>query len=93
MSVINVWELYVKTATGKLALPEPVARFVEILQHAHEITSLALRDEDLAPLATLPLRHRDPFDRAIISQSIARGLVIVTPDEAMRGYPEVRSIW
>ena len=35
----------------------------------------------------------DPFDRGIIAQSIARNLVIVTPDDAVRAYPEVRSLW
>jgi len=36
--------------------------------------------------------HRDPFDRMLISQSIAHGLAIVTPDPAITQYP-VRVIW
>jgi PIN domain nuclease of toxin-antitoxin system len=93
MSAINVWELHVKTAIGKLALPEPVSRFVSLLQTEYDITSLALRDDDLEPLATLPMRHRDPFDRALIAQSISRKLLFVTPDPAIRAYPEVRTAW
>ena len=91
--MISVWELYVKSARGKLCLPDRVSIYVERIRREHDIAALALRYEDLVPLETLPLRHGDPFDRGIISQSIARRLVIVTPDGAVRAYPEVRSLW
>jgi len=40
----------------------------------------------------LPLLHRDPFDRLLVSQSIAEDLTIVTPDPAVQSYP-APSIW
>jgi PIN domain nuclease of toxin-antitoxin system len=40
----------------------------------------------------LPALHRDPFDRMLISQAIAGGLAIVTPDPLVSQYP-VRIIW
>src|SRR5262245_10094120 len=38
------------------------------------------------------LLHRDPFDRMLVSQAIAHGLTIVTPDPLIAQYP-VRTFW
>jgi PIN domain nuclease of toxin-antitoxin system len=37
-------------------------------------------------LRTLPLHHRDPFDRMIIAQAIVRGLPLISADEVFREY-------
>ena len=56
------------------------------------VTPLAF-DEDAALQALcLPALHRDPFDRMLISQAIASGLAIVTPDPLISQYP-VRVNW
>jgi len=41
---------------------------------------------------TLPKLHGDPFDRLIISQAITQGLVILSADGQLKGYP-VKVIW
>jgi len=41
----------------------------------------------------LPSHHKDPFDRQIISQALAEGIAIVTPDESPRLYEGVKVIW
>jgi PIN domain nuclease of toxin-antitoxin system len=38
-------------------------------------------------LLTLPLLHRDPFDRLLVAQAIAEDLVLVTRDPAVAAYP------
>ena len=43
--------------------------------------------EHVDEVAALPFHHRDPFDRMLVAQAIARGLTIVTPDPAVRAYP------
>ncbi len=35
----------------------------------------------------LPARHRDPFDRLLICQALAHGMVLATVDEMMKTYP------
>jgi PIN domain nuclease of toxin-antitoxin system len=40
----------------------------------------------------LPLLHRDPFDWMLISQALALGLAIVTPDPPIGQYP-LRIVW
>jgi PIN domain nuclease of toxin-antitoxin system len=35
---------------------------------------------------TLPLHHRDPFDRMLIAQAIEEGLTILTRDRSFKAY-------
>ncbi len=93
MSVVSTWELYIKSAVGKLVLPEPVPSFVARLRDAYKIQLIELAETDLIPLAELPLHQRDPFDRALIAQSIARGLVLVSPDMELRRYESAQVLW
>jgi PIN domain nuclease of toxin-antitoxin system len=43
-------------------------------------------------MTRLPLVHRDPFDRILISQALVHGMVLVTPDARIGRYP-VRTAW
>jgi len=43
-------------------------------------------------LPRLPEIHKDPFDRMLICQAIAHGLIIVTPDPMITQYP-LRTTW
>ncbi len=93
MSVVSTWELYVKQAVGKLPLPDPIPAFVARVRDAYDIELIELTETDLMPLADLPLHHRDPFDRALLAQSIARGFVLITPDSVMRRYETAQVLW
>jgi PIN domain nuclease of toxin-antitoxin system len=82
VSVINAWEMAIKTSMGKLESPHDVTAAVEhygfgvlpvLLPHA-----AAVRD--------LPLHHRDPFDRMLIAQARVEGLTLITTDPNMRRY-------
>ena len=46
----------------------------------------------ISVVANLPLHHRDPFDRSIISQAIVENLPIVGVDKAFDSYA-VRRLW
>ena len=37
-------------------------------------------------VARLPLLHRDPFDRLLVAQALAEGLVLVTHDDILTRY-------
>lgn len=43
-------------------------------------------------VAKLPGLHTDPFDRMLVSQALIGGLVLLTPDVAIRQYP-ARTLW
>ena len=53
------------------------------------IRSLSVDEGSVFQVATLPLLHRDPFDRLLIAQAIEHDLKFVTEDAAIRAYSMV----
>ncbi len=87
LSVVSVWEALVKYQIGKLPLPSPADEYIANRQIAHRIASLPLDVAGVSRLLTLPLHHRDPFDRMLICQALQHDLIIVTSDEHFSAYP------
>jgi len=54
------------------------------LRDGSRVTVLPIHAYHLKHLDTLPMFHKDPFDRILICQAIHEGLQLVTNDEAMR---------
>ena len=92
LSAVSGWEIAVKHGLRRLVLPVAPDRFVPEQREAHGIEALALDEESVLQVTRLPEHHRDPFDRMLICQAIAHGLVILTPDPLIVRYP-VRTIW
>ena len=82
LSAASVWELGLKIARGKLALPEDYAP--RLL--AHGFDELAVSIAHAARATTLPPLHGDPFDRLLIAQALEEGLMLVTSDQAILRY-------
>ena len=92
LSAVSVWEIALKYRDGKLSLPERPDHLIPVERQLRGITSLDFDEEAALQSLKLPPLHRDPFDRMLISQAIAHGLAIVTPDPSIGQYP-VRVIW
>lgn len=92
LSAVSAWEIALKHALGRLPLPEAPERFVPDQRRRHGIDALPLDEEAALHLARLPVLHRDPFDRMLVSQALAHGLVILGPDRLLGQYP-VRMTW
>jgi PIN domain nuclease of toxin-antitoxin system len=86
LSVISVWESLIKYQFGKLPLPQSPEEYLPEQRKRHLISSLPLDEGSVANLVTLPLIHRDPFDRMLICQAIEHSLTIVTVDDAICAY-------
>ena len=56
------------------------------------ITILPITVKHAAVLTTLPLHHRDPFDRLLIAQTMAEGMRIVSIDSVLDAYGVTR-LW
>jgi PIN domain nuclease of toxin-antitoxin system len=82
-SAVNVWEIEIKAAIGKLERPAPDAI---VAAHAQGYAELPLTARHAAALRGLPLHHADPFDRLLIAQAQAEGLTLVTRDRAFDRY-------
>jgi PIN domain nuclease of toxin-antitoxin system len=87
LSPVCAWEICVKYGLGKLPLPLPPDDYVPDLRRRLGIAALPLEETDALRLTKLPPLHRDPFDRMLVAQALARGLTLVTPDPAVRAYP------
>jgi PIN domain nuclease of toxin-antitoxin system len=87
LSVVSVWEALLKHQTGKLPLPGPADEYLRSRRERHLIAGLPLEEGSLSHVLTLPMHHRDPFDRILISQAIHHGLAIATVDDQFSKYP------
>jgi PIN domain nuclease of toxin-antitoxin system len=91
-SVASVWEVLAKVAIGKLLLPQPTGAYLTRKLETNGVRVLPVSLSHVLRIESLPLHHRDPFDRLLIAQSIEEGWPIVTADPWFQRYP-VEIIW
>lgn len=82
VSAVSGWEIGVKRAKGRLTAPDNLASMVEDGRFRH----LHLTFHHAERAAKLPMHHRDPFDRMLVAQAQAEGLVLVTRDARIHRY-------
>ena len=81
-SVVSFAEIGVKAGVGKLVVPADLDAHVATVG----IRVLGLSAAHGLAVATLPLHHRDPFDRLLVAQAREDGYTLVSADERMRAY-------
>jgi len=83
VSAISIAEIMIKQSIGKLAVDfEPTKTAIQTGFNLLDFTA-----QDATLLRSLPLHHKDPFDRMLIAQSINNGFPIVTNDNKFPAYP------
>jgi PIN domain nuclease of toxin-antitoxin system len=85
-SVASTWEIAIKVGIGKLPLPEPVNIYVASRMRRLGAKSLDIVFSHVCQVATLPLLHRDPFDRILLAQAQIEKMTLVTADEILNQY-------
>ena len=90
-SVVSIWEIAIKLNIGKLKIEHSIEDIYQLLAQL-KIEILPIDRSDLDRYLTLPLHHRDPFDRLIISQAIDRELILISSDGSFEPYP-VQRLW
>lgn len=90
-SVASIWEIAIKLNIGKLKIGHTIEDVYTLLDQLN-IEILPIDRPDLIQYLTLPIHHRDPFDRILIAQSLNRDLVLVSADESFRAYT-VQRLW
>ena len=88
VSAVTIWEAAIKRGLGKLEVPADLLRQIE--GSGVELLPVMPRHAEL--VASLPLHHRDPFDRVLVAQAMTEGLPLVSNDEWLRRY-EIEVIW
>lgn len=91
VSLISFWEMAIKIQLGKLQLPESLE---EMIAHTTQvkIEIMGLEREHILKLETLPLHHRDPFDRILLAQCQVESMTLISRDTAFDAYG-VSRLW
>ena len=92
LSMASLWEIAIKFSIGKLKLHKPFEDFIDEQIRINEFQLLDIEAPHIATVSTLPLHHRDPFDRMLIAQSVVEGLPIISADTIFDAYGVVR-LW
>jgi len=92
LSAVSSFEIAVKAAIGKLALPEPPPVYVPKRMASQNIKSLPIEHAHALRVYSLPPHHKDPFDRLLIAQAQVESLAIMTADRQFANY-DVPLIW
>ena len=90
ISSISIVEIAIKNVLGKLEMDERATR--DAMQDLR-LTELPFEFRHAFEMFSLPLHHRDPFDRMILATAVAEKLPIVTSHRIFRRYSEVKVIW
>ena len=82
ISHASIWEIAIKRSLGRLEVDDDLLDQLDALG----ANWLPIRAEHAWAVQALPHHHRDPFDRLLISQALAEGLVVATADPAFVEY-------
>jgi PIN domain nuclease of toxin-antitoxin system len=92
LSAASVWEIVIKTAIGRLILPESPAQYISSRMSLNRFRPLPIQISHAAHVYELPPHHNDPFDRMLIAQSRLESMPLVTRDEEIQRY-DLETIW
>jgi PIN domain nuclease of toxin-antitoxin system len=92
LSAASSWEVAIKSAAGKLSLPEPPATYVPRRMVDQGLRPLAVSHQHALAVFALPPHHRDPFDRLLIAQANLEDLILITADRVFQLY-RVQLLW
>lgn len=92
LSIVSIWEMAIKHSIGKLSFKLPFEIFIAQQLTINNFDLLNINVNHLNVVANLPLHHRDPFDRLIISQAMVEKIPVVGTDKVFDLYP-IQRLW
>ncbi len=86
LSSASGWEIALLRNLGRIELPDVPHRFVpEAMQHL-SVIPIPIGFTTAIAAASLPLIHRDPFDRIIIAEAEKEKMTVMTKDSRFSEY-------
>jgi PIN domain nuclease of toxin-antitoxin system len=92
VSLATCWEIAIKVGLRKLDLGEPATTFLPRELASNHFDLLGIELYHATFVESLPLHHRDPFDRLLVAQAIIEAIPIISVDVALDPYG-VRRLW
>lgn len=91
---IAAWEIGMLVAKGRLTLGMDVDEWLDAVQAIQGVTMLPLTMRIALDSTRLPGSfHGDPADRMIVATARAENAPLLTADQRIRTYGQVRTIW
>lgn len=88
-SPINLWEIAIKNRQSRQDFQVNTQRLYRLLL-ANDFTELPLNSRHVEQVEHLPLHHKDPFDRMLIAQAISENLCLISQDNVMPSYKDLK---
>jgi len=86
-SAASILEIVIKRSLGREDFKVDPRRLRKMLV-MHGYTELPVTAEHAFTVETLPLLHKDPFDRLLLAQARTEGMLLVTVDASISQYQE-----
>ena len=85
-SAASLWEIVIKRSLGRSDF-QVDARVLRrgLLDNGYQ--ELAITSEHAVFIDSLPLLHKDPFDRILVAQATVEGIILLTADVLVAQYP------
>jgi PIN domain nuclease of toxin-antitoxin system len=91
VSIASIWELVIKISLGKFKFDKGFKNFLHLIEeNGFEVLPISFKHA--ITVSTLEFKHRDPFDRLLISQALSDNLAIISKDSFIMEY-NVDTIW
>lgn len=87
-----LYEIAIKSRTGRLELPAAADVYLPRLLRRFAFGVLPIAEAHALRAGSLPMIHRDPWDRLLVAQAQIEAMPIVTADPAIGRY-DVDVIW
>ena len=85
-SSASIWEITIKSGLNHAGFSvDPAALYGGLLGAGYEELPIISRHTLL--VRSLPMLHKDPFDRILLAQTAAEGITLLTADEVVAQYP------
>ncbi len=84
-SAASIWEIAIKSSTGRSDTPLPPKAVLAGAKHAGFL-QLTVSAQHAAAVVDLPLIHRDPFDRLLVAQARSEPMTLLTRDTTLAKY-------
>jgi PIN domain nuclease of toxin-antitoxin system len=91
LSIASAWEIAIKLSIGKLDIDGNTADFIHDVE-SNGFIFLPIKPSHLSVYESLPLLHRDPFDRLLVATAISEQMTFISADKNVAQY-DVPLIW
>jgi len=85
-SAASIWEVAIKRGLGRSDFQADPRLFRRgLLDNGY--SELPILSDHVVAIDSLPLIHKDPFDRLLVAQAMVEGISLLTADSVVAQYP------